>query len=275
MTWINTNMTINEIFNRLHEGPYDPNIFKAIFTAGGPGSGKTTVTNSLLEHTGMKSVDIDKFVEMALKKNTAQAISDELYNKAYAHKQSLATGYLNGRLGLIWAVTGRKAVEVIERAEQFKLLGYDVAMLYVYTSEAVAQQRNQERSRRLDPETVTQFHKQVNANVPIFRAYFGTIEDNKLIAQRRQLVDALKQYQNDRPKFLAIKAELNKLQSKLSEKNFFEVDNSADIKAVKRSPDYIQAQRNILNFLKKPLSPTALAWKNEQIMKIQQSDVDK
>ena len=50
------------------EGVYDPNIFKAFFLAGGPGSGKSYVQRSLFTGTGMKLVNSDTYFTNALKK---------------------------------------------------------------------------------------------------------------------------------------------------------------------------------------------------------------
>ena len=52
----------------LREGVYDPGIFKAFFLAGGPGSGKTFVTQSAFAGTGLKVVNSDAAFERALKK---------------------------------------------------------------------------------------------------------------------------------------------------------------------------------------------------------------
>ena len=43
-------MLINEVISniKLDEGPNDPHIFKAIFLAGGPGSGKGFVVDNLM-----------------------------------------------------------------------------------------------------------------------------------------------------------------------------------------------------------------------------------
>ena len=46
-------------FNELQEGVYDPNIFKAIFLAGGPGSGKSYVVRRTTGGLGMKVVNSD------------------------------------------------------------------------------------------------------------------------------------------------------------------------------------------------------------------------
>ena len=53
----------------LEEGLYDPNIFKAFFLAGGPGSGKTFVTRGAFGGTGLRVVNSDQSFENALKKN--------------------------------------------------------------------------------------------------------------------------------------------------------------------------------------------------------------
>ena len=44
--------TLQEVREYINEGVYDPGIFKAFFLAGGPGSGKTFVTQSAFAGTG-------------------------------------------------------------------------------------------------------------------------------------------------------------------------------------------------------------------------------
>ena len=55
-------------FHELQEGLYDPNIFKAIFLAGGPGSGKSYVARKATGASGLKSVNSDDAFEHMLKK---------------------------------------------------------------------------------------------------------------------------------------------------------------------------------------------------------------
>ncbi len=47
----------------------DPNIFKAFFLAGGPGSGKSFVTNRAFGGSGLKTINSDNAFERSLKKN--------------------------------------------------------------------------------------------------------------------------------------------------------------------------------------------------------------
>ena len=55
-------------FTELQEGVYDPNIFKAFFIAGGPGSGKSFVVRKTTGGLGMKIVNSDDIFEKLLDK---------------------------------------------------------------------------------------------------------------------------------------------------------------------------------------------------------------
>ena len=92
------NMKLEDIIN---EGVYDPGIFKAIFLAGGPGSGKSFVGSELLgipkggfsginmsfAPSGVKLVNSDPEFEFFLKKiginpNDLANMTDEEFKKA-------------------------------------------------------------------------------------------------------------------------------------------------------------------------------------------------
>ena len=55
-------------FQELQEGVYDPNIFKAIFLAGGPGSGKSYVVRKTTGGSGLRIINSDDAFETLLKK---------------------------------------------------------------------------------------------------------------------------------------------------------------------------------------------------------------
>ena len=48
------------------EGVYDPNIFKAFFLAGGPGSGKSWVSSKTLSGIGLKIINSDDVFALSL-----------------------------------------------------------------------------------------------------------------------------------------------------------------------------------------------------------------
>jgi len=53
------------------------------------------------------------------------------------------------------------------------MLGYDVAMIFVNTSEEVAQQRNRQRARSLKPEMVSAMWNDVQQNLMKYQQIFG------------------------------------------------------------------------------------------------------
>jgi len=165
----------------IQEGVYDPGIFKAFFLAGGPGSGKTFVTQSAFAGTGLKLVNSDNKFERDLKKaNLSLKMPDaEAYfrdrirkgAKEFAGKQ-LDT-YLKGRLGVIIDATGRDYALIQRQVNLLKLLGYDCYMVFVNTSLEVALERNRTRSRSIPEYIVQTSWKGVQANMGAFQKVFG------------------------------------------------------------------------------------------------------
>ena len=149
------------------EGVYDPNIFKAFFLAGGPGSGKSWVSARTLSGMGLKVINSDDIFAAALKKENMSlnfAISDpeevkrrdEIRSKAKARTGVQLKMALEGRLGLILDSTARDYARISNEARLMKNLGYDTYMVFVNTSLEVALQRNSMRDRVLPDAIVIQ-----------------------------------------------------------------------------------------------------------------------
>ena len=182
-------MHVNEIIKSVEEGVNDPHIFKAVFLAGGPGSGKSFVANKMLKGSGLKTVNSDDIYEYLMKKKDmdmadpsviASPAGQETRNKAKdltnKRQGDITTGkggYLEGRLGLIIDGTGKDVAKVAKASEQLKNLGYDTMMLFVNTSEDVAQERNKQRARSIPAEMVTNMWRQVQQNLMKFQQLFG------------------------------------------------------------------------------------------------------
>ena len=66
-------------FQQIQEGVYDPNIFKAIFLAGGPGSGKSYVVRRSTGGLGMKIVNSDDIYEKMLKDAGLETTPEDIY----------------------------------------------------------------------------------------------------------------------------------------------------------------------------------------------------
>jgi len=177
-------MKIHDILEteQVLEGPNDPHIFKAVFLAGGPGSGKSYVSDNLLKGKGLKPVNSDDVYEYLAKKHDIDLGNpyevhgkegQEIRQRAKEITRTRENLYLDGRLGLIIDGTGKDITKVSAAKNQLNDLGYDTMMLFVNTSEEVAQQRNASRERRLGADMVTTMWKRVQDNIMKFQQVFG------------------------------------------------------------------------------------------------------
>ncbi len=122
----------------LVEGVNDPGIFKAVFLAGGPGSGKDFVMDQVLSPFGLVEINSDNALEFLMGKES-KSKSKTKENERMA---------LEGRLGLIINGTA-DSVEKIEAIKgRLEELGYSTKMIFVNTSNEVSQTRNIERGRQ-------------------------------------------------------------------------------------------------------------------------------
>jgi len=177
-------------FHELQEGLYDPNIFKAFFLAGGPGSGKSYVATKATGGTGLKTVNSDDVFEHLLKKAGLSLKMppkeieprDVVRGKAKKVTAAKQKNYLEGRLGLIIDGTGRDANRILGQKAKLEELGYDTYMIFVNTSLDIALQRNAERPRSIPPSIVINRHKDVQANIGkfsnMFRNGFIVVDNN-------------------------------------------------------------------------------------------------
>ena len=177
-------------FQELQEGLYDPNIFKAIFLAGGPGSGKSYVAGKATGGTGLKMVNSDPAFEHLLKKAglSLKMPPEEFERKEVVRGKSKAItkrqqeGFVEGRLGMIIDGTGKDADKILYQKNMLDELGYDTYMIYVNTSIEVALKRNAERARSLPESDVIKFWKAVQNNIGqfsnIFRGSLIIVDNN-------------------------------------------------------------------------------------------------
>ena len=103
-------------FYQIQEGVYDPNIFNAIFLAGGPGSGKSYVVRKTTGGLGLKILNSDDIYEKELEKagldigKPEDIFSDEgqeLRGKAKRLTKGRQTSWVAGRLGIVIDGTGK------------------------------------------------------------------------------------------------------------------------------------------------------------------------
>ena len=241
---------VNEDFELLlSEGVHDKSIFKAVFLAGGPGSGKDYVLDNTLAGHGLVEINSDKALEFLMDKRgldkqmpeTEKQARDVVRGRAKNMtevKQRLA---LVGRNGLIINGTGDDPAKIDRIKTALEGLGYDTSMIMVNTNDDVSAARNIERGQRggrTVPETV-----------------------------RKQKWDAV---QDARTEY-----------AKMFGDNYMEYDNSEDLRqappeVVKQKKDeLLQLYTNVKNFVSEPpQSPQAQEWVANELDKKDTLPVD-
>ncbi len=165
----------------LEEGINDPAIFKAVFIAGGPGSGKSfVVQKSALQAIGFVVINSDIAFERALKKAGLKSNPEDIFSvkgqeirgsakTVTAKKRELA---VQGRLGIVVDGTGRDFKKIKQQAEAIREIGYDVSMIFVNTDLKTSLDRNEKRERTLDAKFVEKMWNDVQKNMGNFQRLF-------------------------------------------------------------------------------------------------------
>tara|TARA_Y100001973_G_scaffold2365_1_gene3524 strand:- start:584 stop:1288 length:705 start_codon:yes stop_codon:yes gene_type:complete len=171
-------------FQDLQEGLQDPNIFKAFFLAGGPGSGKSFVVRKTTGGTGLRVVNSDDIFEKYLKDagfemdmRSAKAERereerDKLRGRAKTITKKRQDNYIEGRIGLIIDGTGKDYDKITKQSTQLKQLGYDTHMIFVNTTLDVALARNAERERSVPDSVASRAWNDVQNNLGKFSQHF-------------------------------------------------------------------------------------------------------
>ena len=191
----------------LNEGVYDPGIFKAVFTAGGPGSGKSFAASTLfgmpekmpfVSAQGLKGVNTDKAFEVLLKKaglgtNLSKMTPDQFTKSQELRKVAKrvvvtqTTNYINGKLGLLIDGTGHNSSKIAKKKDMLEKFGYDCFMIFVNTTLEIALERNANRERVLPDNVVKEYWTDCQQNLGKFQSMFGA--SNMLIVDNSKHQD--------------------------------------------------------------------------------------
>jgi len=233
---IKEEFNVDEAFAEiLTEGVHDKAIFKAVFLAGGPGSGKDYVLDNTLAGHGMTEINSDKALEFLMDKEgldkTMPAHENEKKDIVRGRaknitelRQRLA---LLGRNGLIINGTGDDVEKITKIKKKLEEIGYDSSMIVVNTADEVSKQRNIERGQRGGRTVPEHIRKEKWDNVQAGRAEFA----------------------------------------KMFGPNYMEFDNSEDLRTA--PPEVVKAKKeemlqlftNVKNFVAaKPTSDVAKEW---------------
>jgi dephospho-CoA kinase len=139
----------------LKEGINDPGKLKAIFLAGGPGSGKDYVMNSTLAGEGLREINSDVAFEYLMQKNgldlempdEERVERDIVRGRAKNITKEQERLALAGRLGLIINGTADDLEKIKTIKQNLEADGYETMMVFVNTSNEVSRERNVERGK--------------------------------------------------------------------------------------------------------------------------------
>ncbi len=180
--------TMKTFEDYLREGIHDPGIFKAFFTAGGPGSGKSHVAalgglggRGGSPH-GLVIINSDDQFERLLKRAGMKANPEDIGSKkgqALRDKSKFQMGLkrasaLEGRLGVLIDGTGKEANKIASKKRTLENLGYDCYMLFVNTALEIAIERDAHRKRTLGKEQATELWNLVQLAKPALEKIFGS-----------------------------------------------------------------------------------------------------
>jgi len=171
----------NNIEKSIDEGIHDPARKKAIFLAGGPGSGKSYVSKRTTHGLGFKHINSDDDYEKLMKqhgmpttpKNIYSDKGQELRGKAKETTDKKQRQYTKMGLGMVIDGTGKNFDKIKKQSEQLRKIGYDTHMVFVNTSLDVAKKRNNVRARSIPEKEVEKMHQAVQGNIGHFQRHFG------------------------------------------------------------------------------------------------------
>lgn len=149
----------------LNEGVHDQGIFKAVFLAGGPGSGKDFVMRKSLDGHGMVELNSDNALEYLMDKkklDKKMPESEKDQREAVRAKAKSMTDLrhrlaFHGRNGMIINSTGDDKTKIKKLKSMLEDEGYDTKMVFVHASDKVSADRNIARGQkggRMVPEKV-------------------------------------------------------------------------------------------------------------------------
>lgn len=176
---------LEEAYERIVEGLYDPHIFKAIFMTGPMGAGKSTVAQKLVGGTGLRSLNLDNFNELMIKKGQVEGgiLTPVQLQSSWQKVQKQKVNFLEGRLGLLIDGSGRNVEDIKENLQNLLTLGYDVACIMVNVDVDVSIDRAKKRAalqaaqygtgRNVPEELQIKTHADIQRNIPILKQIFG------------------------------------------------------------------------------------------------------
>lgn len=165
------------------EGVDDPIIFKAVFMAGGPGSGKSYIVKQIgFEGMGFKVLNSDDVYEVMLKRagmtmdpeNIYSPKGQEIRGRAKQITAIKEKNWVDGRIGIVIDGTGKDYTRISQTDKWLKEIGYETMMVLVNADLKTTLSRVKGRERKLPPQEVEAMWNGVQSNIGKFQSLFGS-----------------------------------------------------------------------------------------------------
>ena len=159
------------------EGINDKGIFKAVFLAGHPGAGKTTVLTKVKSGSiEPRWVNTDKV--FPLFKEWWNSDWPKVSEKVKTISKNQLAGYINSMLPLAIDGTAAIASTVMRRKHILESFGYDTAMIFINTSLETSIERALERQKKIGrevkPEFIKSIYNDIQKHKNFYRGKFDT-----------------------------------------------------------------------------------------------------
>lgn len=184
--------TILEIGDKVEiisEGINDKNLFKCVFLAGGPGSGKSFISNKMFSTSGIsplgvKLVNSDFFYELGLKRKNLPLVIQDKSTDIGSQQAMIRIGakasaelkrglHIDSMLPFIIDGTSKDYARVTDQALYLQSKGYDTAMVFINTTLETAKKRNKKRTRVVPEKMLIASWNKVQANIGKFNNFFN------------------------------------------------------------------------------------------------------
>lgn len=169
----------------MDEGVRDPHILKAVYMIGTPGAGKSTISKLLTGSSGLKSVNLDNFHEMWIKKGMIPGgqLRPEDTERSWQNVEKQKSLWKSERLGMLIDGSGRNLDGIQKTYMALDKMGYDQACVLVHIPAEEAIKRAEGRAakqasehgvgRSVPHDFIRSVDSQIRKNIPALRKIFG------------------------------------------------------------------------------------------------------